>query len=135
MFSRERLAGGAAESVNVSALEITVGPGEISEFHRAEIPARVIGILQGLQSFRGENQDLAGNEIALEIGADNIKGAGLGSENVAAVTPSKRKRTQAVFVPGRVNFVRGHNQKGKPAFHLPERGDERRGKIIAEVRD
>ena len=72
-----------------------------------------------------DGDDFARLDVAHELGADDVEGAGLAAEHVALAQPPNREGAQSVLVAAGIDAVARHNQEGEGPFEHVQRIDNR----------
>ena len=83
---------------DVASAEVAVGSGEINEFEDAERGARRCEGTERTHTFRVDDHDLAGRDLALELRSDEIQRAGFRGEHVRVAEAAEDERTEPVRV-------------------------------------
>ncbi len=113
-----------ARLVDAAALDDAVGTGEVDVFEDAEPPrAAAEGVLR--TNARGVDDDeLAGLDVAHEVGADDVERAGFRGEDVALAEPAEDERPDAERIAHADHHVVGQRHQRIGALDLLEGLDQ-----------
>ncbi len=113
-----------AHVIDRTAVDDGIGAGEIDIFENAR-PRRLRR--EGAKAFQavlGNDDDLAILDVADEMGADDVEGAGFGSENVMAVELAEHQRADAERIARADQLLVAQGDEGIGAFDLAQGFDE-----------
>ncbi len=132
----ELAAHGLAHVVDRAAVHDRIGPREVDVLEDAR-PGRLLRReAERLEPVLGDDDDLAVLDVADEAGADDVEGAGLGGEDVAAVELADDERADAEGVAGADELLVGQGDEGVGALDLTDRLDEAvDDRLLARARD
>ncbi len=112
----QRLAHVLAGGVDRLAVEAAVGPGEVDELEQAELGLDALVVEGADRAGAGgvDDDDLAGVELAHEVGADDVEAGRLRRQDPPVVQPAQAERAEAVGVPhaDHVRVVHQHQREG-----------------------
>ena len=107
-----------AHLVDVAAVHDGIGPGEVDVLEDAG-PRRLLRReAERLDAVLGDHHDLAVLDVAHEARADDVEGAGLRGQDVAAVELAEHQRADAERVAGADQLLVGQRDEGVGALDL-----------------
>ena len=113
-----------ADLIDVLSLDTAVGTREIDIFEDAELTGGIGERLDARDPRAGDGDDLSRFDIAHELGADDVKGAGLRRQDVGAIQGPQHQRPDPVRVPDPDQRVVGQRHQRISPVHLLERVDQ-----------
>ena len=113
-----------ADLVDRAAVHHGIGPGEVDVFEDARSGLLRREGLQALDAALRDDHDLAVLDVAHEARPDDVEGAGLGGQDVAAVEFAKHQRPDAERVARADEFLVGERHQSVGALDLAQRLDE-----------
>ncbi len=115
-----------------------VGSREIDELEQAEGAAsRLRHGLDGVDAFLVDHDELAGRDLALVLGADEVESARLGCENRVAVDPPEIERPEAVGIAEPDELSLRQRDDRECALQPPHRAGDRlleRRRVVGDER-
>ena len=126
-----------ADARDIYARDDRIGPRKIDILEHAECAAGVVERTLAADALFPYDDDLAGIDVADEFRADEVEGARLAREHVAAVLQSsERQRAEAVRIAHADDFRLGHHHERERALDAAERGEDVAiGRLREEVED
>ena len=113
-----------AVSMDVAAVYVAVGAGEIDVLHAAHPVAEEPGVERAAHTLLINADDLARTYVADERSAHDLEGAGLAADDVTVAELAETEGFDTVLVAAGVYAVHGHDDEGETAFHHVEGLDE-----------
>ena len=106
----------AAGLVDRLAADHAVGAGEVDLFEDAEARRARLEGEEALHALGGRDHHLAGLDLAHEVGADDVEGAGLGGEDPGVAEAAEHQRADAEGVADADELGAGHGDDGEGAL-------------------
>ena len=132
----ELLAHPHARGVHLDALEPRVRAREVEELEDAERAGRAVDrLLRDSTPDSSTTTQLAGRDLALELGADQVERARLRGDDPAVVQAAEDERPEAVRIAEREQLALGERGHGVRALEPAHRVDDRVGERRRVVRD
>jgi len=128
MLEREERARALARDVDAAAIDDGVRAGEVDELKDAELLRRFAAVARvGANAGCVDDDDLAGADVALELGADGVERAGLGGKDDGAVLQlTHAEGPEAVHIARGDELCRRRENEGIRALDAVHRGGDGR---------
>ena len=123
-FAGELAADALARLVDAGALDDAVGPGEIDVLEDAEPAVAAAERQQARDPVGADDDDLAGGDVAHEIGADDVERAGFRGQDPGLAEPAQHQRPHAQRVAHADHLVLRQRRQRIGALDLAQRVDQ-----------